>query len=93
MRDRTVSLLAWVLKQSSYIQYMSCLDVLILDVLYFTRSYLISLGYDVNQSWVDSSCDLWDSPYGWDRAPCSACTIPNQVTRNVEFQLRGLCDR
>ena len=39
---------------------------------------------------VDSSCDLWDSPYGWDRAPCSACTIPNQVTRNIEFQLRGL---
>ena len=47
----------------------------------------------MNQSWVDSGCDLWDSPYGWDRAPCSACTIPNQVTKNVEFELRGLCDR
>ena len=50
-------------------------------------------GYEANQSWVDNSCDTWDSVYGWDRAPCSACSLSNIVDKNVEFQLRGLCDR
>ena len=42
---------------------------------------------------MDNNCDTWDSVYGWDRAPCSACTLSNQVAKNIEFQLRGLCDR
>ena len=50
-------------------------------------------GYPPDQSWVDNNCDTWDSVYGWDRAPCSACTLSNQVAKNIEFQLRGLCDR
>ena len=51
------------------------------------------IGYDVNVSWLDSTCDTWDSYYGWDRAPCSACTLLNHVSQNNEFRLRGLCDR
>ena len=27
------------------------------------------------------------------RAPCSACTIPNNVGKSIEFELRGLCER
>ena len=54
---------------------------------------LCVLVYQPNQSWVDTECDKWDSAYGWDRAPCSACTIPNLVTKSIEFELRGLCDR
>ena len=50
-------------------------------------------GYEANQSWVDNSCDTWDSVYGWDRAPCSACSLANNVAANIVFQLRGLCDR
>lgn len=51
------------------------------------------MGYEVNQSWVGHSCDTWESVYGWDRAPCSACTLANTVGKNIQFNLRGLCDR
>ena len=44
------------------------------------------LGYEANQSWVDNDCDLWESVYGWDRAPCSACTLSNAVSKNIEFK-------
>ena len=50
-------------------------------------------GYELDHSMLDSSCDLWDSKFGWDRAPCSACTIPNQATKSIEFQLRGNCEK
>ena len=50
-------------------------------------------GYPPDQSWVDNSCDTWDSVYGWDRAPCTACTLPNSVRKNIHFEMRGLCDR
>ena len=26
------------------------------------------------------------SVYGWDRAPCSACTLSNAVSKNIEFR-------
>ena len=52
-----------------------------------------ALGYPPDQSWVDNSCDTWDSVYGWDRAPCTACTLPNSVRKNIHFEMRGLCDR
>ena len=63
----------------------------------------------VDQSWVDNECDTWENVYGWDRAPCSACTLANSVGKfiisyqqfftntvagkNIQFNLRGLCDR
>ena len=31
--------------------------------------------------------------YGWDRAPCTSCTMANSVFKNIQLQLRGLCDR
>ena len=49
--------------------------------------------YAPDESWVDQDCDITESVYGWDRAPCTACTISNVVTKNIEFELRGLCDR
>lgn len=39
----------------------------------------------VESSQLRLSCDP--------RAPCSACTIPNNVSKSIEFELRGLCDR
>ena len=60
----------------------------------FTACSLLSTaGYSVEESWVDSKCDLWDSPYGWERDPCSACTLPNTPSKSIQFELRGLCDR
>ena len=50
-------------------------------------------GYELDNSMLDSPCDLWDSKFGWDRAPCSACTIHNQATKSIEFQLRGNCEK
>ena len=46
------------------------------------------LGNSPGESWLDGSCDLEDSQYGWDRAPCTACTSNNNV-----LHLRGVCDR
>ena len=43
-------------------------------------------GYASNESWVDNDCDTWESVYGWDRAPCSACTLSNAVSKNIEFR-------
>ena len=42
---------------------------------------------------TDSWCDLWESKFGWDRAPCSACTISNKATKSIEFKLQGNCDK
>merc|ERR1719431_813728 len=49
---------------------------------------IAQLGRKLSESLQDSGCDLWDSIYGWDRAPCSACTIPNQATKSIEFKPR-----
>ena len=66
------------------------------------------LAWESNNSWTDTNCDQRESAYGWDRsqhnfdfqqnqislrAPCSACTIPNNVGKSIEFELRGLCER
>ena len=45
---------------------------------------LFPVEYSPDQSWVDQDCDIRESVYGWDRAPCSACTISNLVTKNIE---------
>ena len=45
--------------------------------------------YSPDQSWVDQDCDIRESVYGWDRAPCSACTISNIVTKNIEVSLNS----
>lgn len=50
-------------------------------------------GYEPDQSWVDQDCDIRESVYGWDRAPCTSCTMANSVFKNIQLQLRGLCDR
>ena len=50
-------------------------------------------GYDAEESWVEEECDLKESVAGWEEAPCTACTLPSQVDKNIQFQMRGLCDR
>ena len=50
-------------------------------------------GYEADESWVEQECDLKQSVAGWEEAPCTACTLPSQVTKNIQFQMRGLCDR
>ena len=42
---------------------------------------------------MEEECDLKESVAGWEEAPCTACTLPSQVDKNIQFQMRGLCDR
>ena len=42
-----------------------------------------------SSSWYDGECEAVD----WFSAPCSACSLPNSIGRNIEFNLRGLCER
>ena len=42
-----------------------------------------------SSSWYSSECEAVD----WFSAPCSACSLPNSIGRNIEFNLRGLCER
>jgi len=52
-----------------------------------------SEGNPVEESMYDQKCDITGSSTGWDRAPCSACTIPNQIAKSIEFTLRGNCEK
>ena len=77
----------------SQIEHDICLYVVQSDILYSLIFVCLLSGRELSESLRDSACDLWDSIYGWDRAPCSACTIPNQATKSIEFKLRGNCDK
>ena len=62
-------------------------------ILYEDCDQVCGAGYEAEESWVEQECDLKQSVAGWEEAPCTACTLPSQVTKNIQFQMRGLCDR
>ena len=58
-------------------------EILILN---FILKYLHFKGFETDQRWVSRDCDMRDLASGWDRAPCSACSFSNDVSKNIQFR-------